>query len=196
MKNQQHLGSNNLMKSQLFTLFAVGALSLAGCSSTPTKVDTGPIKAATFNFVRKPSGETPSFAENREPIHALVQDAIANNLTAKGLRRVAGAGDVTVGYLVIVGNNASTMMVNDYFAYGQDASDLQDKAHKAYTGSKNPDFFEAGTLVIDLIDSRMNKLLKRTYVTRPTLRNPPLDVRKARIQEAVDVALKDLRIKP
>ena len=30
---------------------AAGLLLLAGCASTPTKVDTGTIRAATFNFV-------------------------------------------------------------------------------------------------------------------------------------------------
>ena len=39
------------MKPRLLLIVAAGVLALAGCSSAPTKVDTGPIRARTFNFV-------------------------------------------------------------------------------------------------------------------------------------------------
>src|SRR5262245_34506258 len=120
-------------------------LALAGCSSTPTKVDSGPIHARTFSYVdRGPKGE-PAFVDNTEAVHKLIQQAITKNLTGRGITQVPKGGDVIVGYLLIVGNNASTMAINDYFGYGRDASGLQDKAHDAYTGSKNPNSFEAGT---------------------------------------------------
>ena len=63
------------------------------------------------------------------------------------------------------------MSINDYFGYAADADALQNKAQAAYTGSKNPNYFEAGTLVIDVIDSKTFKLLKRGYATRPILQN-------------------------
>ena len=74
------------------------------------------------------------------------QQAIANRLTADGLVRVATKGDVTVGYLVIVGNNATTESINTYFAYGQDPTALHNKAHEAYTSSKNPPSAAEGTV--------------------------------------------------
>jgi hypothetical protein len=109
---------------------------------------------------------------------------------------VEAGGDVTVAYLVIVGNNASTEMIDTYFGYGRDSSALHDKAHAAYGRSQNPNYFEAGTLLIDFIDSRTYKLLKRAYVVRPLLRNPSAEVRVERIQEAVDAVLGDLRVAP
>ena len=110
------------------------------------------------------------------------------------MTRQAAGGDVTVAYLVIVGNNASTEVIDTYFGYGRDASGLQEKAQAAYTGSKNPNYFEAGTLLVDIIDAKTYKLLKRSYVVRPLLSNPSAEVRAERIQEAVDAVLKDLRI--
>ena len=175
-------------------LFTALVIALAGCSSTPTKVDTGPVKAATYNFVNGGVMPAASFAEPRQPIHALIQDAITRNLAAKGVSHAAGLGDITVAYLIITGNNATTTAINEYFGYGRDASALHDKAHDAYTGSKNPNYFEAGTLVIDLVDNRTHELLKRSIVTRSLLRNPPADVRQERIQEAVDAALASLRV--
>jgi hypothetical protein len=182
------------MRHSLVLTLSLAALLVAGCSSTPTKVDTGPIHAATFGFIANPHGSAPAFADNREQIHATIQAAITRDLAGKGLAKVASGGDVTVAYLVIVGNNASTEAISTYFGYGRDASALHNKAQDAYTGSSNPNYFQAGTLLIDILDAKTNKLLKRSYVTRPVLQNPSADVRAERIQEAVDAVLQDLHI--
>lgn len=184
------------MKLNLVPILAACAIALAGCSSTPTKVDAGPIRARTFSFVNTSPKASPGYADDRQAVHGVIQEVIARNLTAKGVTRTATGGDVTVGYLLIVGNNASTASINDYFGYGSDAAALHDKAQKAYTGSKNPNYFEAGTLVIDVIDSKSFKLLKRNFATRQILRDLPADVRAARLQEAVDEVLRDLRFVP
>lgn len=167
-------------------------LTLAGCSSTPTKVDTGPIHARTFSFVNR--GQAPDFADDRQAAHEMIQAAITKDLAARGVTRVASGGDVIVGYLVILGNNASTEAINTYFGYGQEADVLHDKAQAAYTSSKNPNYFEAGTLVIDIIDSKDYKLLKRNYATQPVIRNITAEARAERIQEVVDEILKKLTI--
>ena len=168
-------------------------LLIAGCSSTPTQVDKGPIKATTFSFVAASRPDS-SFADKREAVHQTIQDAITRNLAGKGVSKVASGGDVTVAYLVIVGNNASTESINTYFGYGRDTAALHDKAQDAYAGRKNPNYFEAGTLLIDVIDTHTFKLLKRSYVVRPLLRDPSAEVRATHIQEAVNEALADLRV--
>jgi len=183
------------MKFNSLLGLTAAALMLAGCSSTSTKVDTGTIPARSFSFVSQGGRPAPTFADQRGHVHALIQEAITKNLATRGVGKVETGGDVTVSYLLIIGNNATTTALDDYFGYGENASALTDKAHKAYTGSKNPNYFEAGTLVIDLVDSKTFKLLKRGYVTRPILRNLPDDQRAPRIQEAVDEILRDLRIK-
>jgi hypothetical protein len=149
----------------LLSRLIVGAIviTLAGCSSVPTKVDTGPIRARTFNF---------------------------------GVTRVATGGDVTVAYLVILGNNVSTVSINDYFGYRDDAWDLHENAQEAYTGTQNPSSFEAGTLLIDVIDSKGFNVRMRNYATRPTIRNLPADARAARIQEVVDEILRGVSTGP
>ncbi len=182
------------MKSSCSVTLALAALLVAGCS-TPTKVDKGPIRAATFNFIDEGSKAVPGFVDNREQSHATIQEAITRNLASKGLSRVASGGDVTVAYLVIVGNNASTEAINTYFGYGrEDTAALHEKAQDAYTDSNSPNYFEAGTLVIDIIDGKTFKLLQRSHVTRPLLRDRAADARVENIREAVDAALKDVRI--
>jgi hypothetical protein len=182
------------MKSIIPCLLAAGVVLLAGCSSTPVRVNTGEVKAITFSFVTgRPM--PPDSAEKREQIHRLIQNAITTNLAAKGLGRAPAGGDVFVAYLVIVGNNVSTTDVNDYFGYGRDADALLEKAHeKGAIESKNPNRFLAGTLVVDLIDAKSYKLLYRNYAVRPVLRDAPDDVRAERIQEAVDEVLAGVRV--
>jgi hypothetical protein len=182
------------MKMKLLLTLTVSGLVLAGCSSTSTKVDTGSISARSFSFVNR-AGPPPTYAEGRERVHTMVQEAITKNLATKGVGKVPTGGDVTVSYLLIVGNNATTTSINDYFGYGESAAALQEKAHKAYTENKNPNYFEAGTLVIDIVDAKSFKLLKRGYATRPILRNVSDDARVARIQEVVDEILRDVHIK-
>jgi len=182
------------MKYSSLLTFSLTALWVAGCSSTPTQVDHGAIRAASFSFIAKGGNPTPGFADDRAPIHAMIHDSINRNLTSKGLKQVASGGDLTVAYLVIVGNNANTELINTYFGYGRDTSALSDKAQAAYNSSKNPNYFEAGTLLVDLIDAKTYKLLKRAYVVRPLLRDASAEVRAGRIQEAVDAVLKDVRI--
>jgi hypothetical protein len=181
------------MKPIISCLLAAGVVLLAGCSSTPVRVNTGMVRATTFSFVTgRPM--PPDYAEKRDQIHRLIQTAIATNLTAKGLSRTPAGGDVFLAYLVILGDNVSTTDVNDYFGYGRDSDALMDKAHEKFAiESKNPNQFVAGSLVIDVIDAKTYKLLYRNYAVRQVLRNVPEDVRAERIQAAVDQALAGLR---
>ena len=182
------------MKNSFLLTLNLAVLLAAGCSSTPSKVESGPIRAATFSFIDGGTKAAPAFADGREQVHAMIQKSITANLAGKGLRKVTSGGDVIVAYLVIIGNNASTELINTYFGYGRDASGLHEKAQEAYNSSKNPNYFEAGTLLVDVIEAKTYKLLKRSYVTRPLLRNPTAEVRAERIQEAVSAVLQDVRI--
>lgn len=170
-------------------------LGVAGCS-TPSRVSTGTLHGRSFSFVRTSSQALPGFADKREDIHSLIQEAIAKDLGEHGLSQVATGGDLLVGYLLIVGNNASTTAVDDYFGHIDDGIALQDRAHAAYTGGKTPYHFEAGTLVIDIRNPQTYALLKRGYATRPILKNVPDDVRYGKIQEVVGEILRDVKVAP
>jgi len=197
--NMGQFETNHSMKPyhQLLVLLTAGAWSFAGCSSTPTNVDTGPIRARTFSFISAGPKPFPTYADDRRAINDMIQNSITQTLSSRGVSKVAQGGDITVAYLIITGNNASVTSINDYFGYrADDAEALQNKAFNAYTKNNNPNYFEAGTLVIDLIDTKTSKLLKRGYASRPLLRNPPADVRATRLQEVVDEIFAKLQIAP
>jgi hypothetical protein len=182
------------MKSTALFFLAATTLALISCDSTPTRVDEGKIHAQTFSFVDRGGRPVPDFAEGRAQALAMIQDAITKNLTAKGLTKVNSGGDVTVGFLVIIGNNAQTEAINTYFGDAETADALHAKAQEAYTSNKDPNNFEAGTLVIDIIDGKTDKLLLRNYGSRQILSNITVEGRAERIQDVVDEILNELRI--
>ena len=184
----------SMMRPTCWLPAVLTGLLITGCSSTPKRVDHGPVKAHTFSFVKGGTTPAAAAAAAREAVHLLFQDAITQDLAGKGLQKVATGGDVTVAYLIIVGNNATTESINTYFGAGRDASGLSDKAHEAYTENKNPNYFEAGTLVVDILDSKTYEVLYRNYGVRPVLRNPTAATRAASIQEAVKEILSNLRL--
>lgn len=179
----------------LSSLLVACGLLLSGCSSTPTKIDTGSISARTFNFIATKGKAAPEFADNRQQVHALFQNAITQRLARRQITRVEQGGDITVAYLIVTGNNAVTTSINDYFGYGRDASGLSEIAHSKYTGGKNPNYFEAGTLLIDIIDTKTFKVLKRGYAARPLLKNPTAEIQAAVVSEVVEEILADVRFK-
>jgi hypothetical protein len=194
-RNVETTDINKYMKLNPWSLFAVGALALAGCSTAKTHVDSGAIHARTFAFINTGTRAVPTYAEKRKQVHAAVQDAITKNLAAKGLSKVDQGGDVIVAYLIIAGNNATTTSLNEYFGYTPDATALVDKAHRsqAMKGDERG-YVEAGSLVIDFLDPTTSKVLKRATVQAQILRELPMDERVARLQRLVDQALSDLRV--
>jgi hypothetical protein len=180
------------MKTNRLFLLTLTAVVLAGCSSTPTNVNTGTIHARTFNFISPSSKPAPGFADNTESVHTMIQNAITNNLTGQGLNRVNAGGDVTIAYLVIKGDNVSTTSISTYFGYREELGALQDVAHDRYMAHKDPNHFEAGTLLIDIIDGKSFKLLKRGYATRNLSAGP----RATLVRQAVDEILRDVRFAP
>lgn len=182
-------------KILVHSLLIAAALVLGACSSVKTTVDTGALAARTFSFINTGSKPLPAYADAQTQVHVMLHEAITKNLAAKGVSRVPTDGDIIVAYLIIAGNNATTTSLNDYFGYGPDASDLVDKVHteQAIKGG-NRGYFEAGTLVIDILNPQTSKVLKRATVSSPILRNISAEARQSRIQGFVDQALTDLRI--
>lgn len=178
-------------------LLALGLLLviLAACSSVKTQVNTTPVKARTFSFLNTGSKPLPGYAEERTQAHAMVQQALKSNLAAKGLDYVPAGGDVTVAYLIIVGNNSTTTSLNSYFGYTADSEALVKKVHSEQTESDSArGYFEAGTLVVDFVDPASSTLLQRRSIQAPVLRDLSEQTRSARLQSIVDQALTDVPV--
>jgi hypothetical protein len=170
---------------------------LAACSSVKTNVDKAPVKARTFSFLDTGTRQSPGYAEDRAQAHSMVQAAIKNNLAGRGVSYTPSGGDVTVAYLIVVGNNSTTTSLNQYFGYTEDASAFVEKAHSEDTSSDaHRGYYEAGTLVIDFVHPSDSKLLQRRTIQAQVLRNLPAENRTARVQSIVDQVLHDVPIQP
>ena len=177
----------------LACLLLAGAL--AGCSSVKTRIDKTPVSARTFSFLNTGRRDFPSYAEDRQQAHAMVQKALISSLASKGIQHVDSGGDVTVGYLIVVGNNAMTTSLNSYFGYTEDSAAITEKVHEEQTGSnQSRGYFEAGTLVIDFINPGTSQLLQRRTIQAQVLRNLPAEARAERLQGLVNQALADLPV--
>jgi hypothetical protein len=180
--------------SKSLPLLLVATLALSACSSVKTTVDRGPVTARTFSFLNTGPRPVPSYAEDRQQAHAAIQQAIIKNLAAKGVSQVASGGDITVAYIVIVGNNVSTTSLNSYFGYDSDATALVEQAHKEQTQKSDArNYFESGTLVIDILDPKTSQILQRRTIQAEVLRNLSQEQRVARVQAIVDQALANVR---
>jgi hypothetical protein len=176
----------------LLPFIALVALAVSGCSSVKTQVDNGAVPGHSFSFLNTGPRTVPSYAEDRKEAHEMIQQAIISNLAAKGIKYAPQGGEITVAYLVIVGNNVSTTSLNAYFGYSGDAAALVERVHNEQSANKNREYFESGTLVIDLLNSSASKLFQRRSVQAEVLRNLPLEQRTARVQSLVDAALNNV----
>lgn len=105
---------------------------------------TDPASAATFSWTAAsaPADARPGMED--VPVNALLEEAIADTLQQKGYRYFAasGQGDLLVSY---------TMTLNDAAAERQLAEQYGMQADLKYS-SPDPEKFEKGTLVIDIIE--------------------------------------------
>ena len=183
------------MKTNLLLLLVASGLAIAVCY-TPREISISRVRARTFNFIAPRPRPPLSSADSLSPIHEIIQTAIARSLAQKGLIKVGSGGDVTIAYLIITGDNPATTSIKDYFEIRDDDSALNDRALKTYPRGKNSNYFEAGTLVIYLLDSKNSALLSRRHGSRPMLQNPTANASVDRVQKVVDEILNDLHVEP
>jgi hypothetical protein len=177
-------------------VLTISVVALSACSTVKTHVDNGVVSARTFSFLNTGPRRQPGYADKSPQAHAAVQNAISKNLAARGVSYVASGGDVTVAYLIIVGNQVSTSSLSDYFGYSDDANDLLEKTHKAQTiKSENRAYFETGTLVIDFLEPATSKLLQRRSIQADVLRHLDIEQRQARLQGLVNQELSTVDIR-
>ncbi len=123
-------------------------------------------------------------------IHRMIQDSLRKQFVAKGLSYGAANSDLTVAYLVIYQEPGMTATYEDYFGFGRPADEIADSAHiRGAIKSKRPDFFQRAGILVDVIDSRTNKLIYRDFADGDVVRGASAETRAARIDAGVARAL-------
>jgi Domain of unknown function (DUF4136) len=183
------------MKPNLFFGLLAAIFLLAGCSSTPTtKTVPGVIHARTFSFVNQRPRPEPVFSAVRKATCEQIQEDIARNLAARGVAQVASGGDITVEFLILIGNPVATEAIDDYFDYGEGGNEQHDKLNEIYNENNSSSYLNRTTLFIDIVDTKNHTLLMRQSATRPFVDHITREERARRIHEMVDEIFQKLNV--
>lgn len=177
------------MIKHLLPAAALAVLLLPACQTVelPKATARGYESARLVRPAPKPTSALPV---EPHPADAMIQNALASEFRANGLRIDTPDADLTVAYLVIVQDNVSTKLVDDYFGYGRTPVKLAEIAHeRGVLQGKRADYYQAGTIVIDIIDTRTGKLIYRDFATADISDRPADGQLRARINTTVKQAL-------
>ncbi len=181
---------NTFLKSSSRALLALTSLAIVACS-TNVDMPKGTSKGYTSaRLVQRDPNQTASTTATQSKIHGMIQKSIAGQFSSKGINYGKGNAELTVAYLVIYQEPGMTARHEDYFGYGRDADAISDLAHtRGVIDSKRPDYFKRAGIVIDVIDSRTNKLVYRNFAAGDVVSGAADGTRAARINTLVGQAL-------
>jgi hypothetical protein len=176
------------MKKLLLPLAVATALlvSCAGHVDRPQGTSKGYASARLIQ--RDPNQPAPSAAIEKQ-VHGMIQKSLARQFTAKGIQYGKSGADLVVAYLVIYQEPGMTADYRDYFGYGRNADDIAVLAHDRGALGSRPEYFRQAGIVIDVIDSRTNKLVYRGFAKNDVVKGASPSTRAARIDAAVAEAL-------
>ena len=177
---------------KFLTLPVLAALSLILAACGPgIEMPKGTSKGYTSARLTHPNPNLPPVADpTQRAIHGMIRDSLRQQFTAKGLAYGAANAQLVVAYLVIYQESGMTASHEEYFGYGRDGAAIADRAHeRGVIESKRPDYFQRAGIVIDLIDSRTNKLVYRNFAAGDVVKGASAKTRAARIDAAVAQAL-------
>ncbi|ADE54557.1 DUF4136 domain-containing protein [Coraliomargarita akajimensis] len=173
------------------TLLTTLALSLIAGLTACSTIDMPKGSSAgysSYRLFKEVPTESQTFANQGNSALLRVESEIQRILQEGGLEQQAAEADLLVSYLIIVQSNAVSTTIDDYYA--QSSSEILAKAHKEVTVKNSfPADFQAGTLVIDIVDLKTEKLIYRNYASNEVIPGLSPEERKQRITQAVEKTL-------
>jgi hypothetical protein len=174
---------------RLFTVLVLAA-ALNACSSGVDMPKGSSRGYQSARFVQRSSNAQPVTDAKEKKIHGMIQNSLASQFKANGLRFNDPSAELVVGYLVVYQDNAMTTYFDEYFGYGRDAEHISDVAHeRGVIKGTRPDAFERAGLIVDVIDARTNKLVYRNISIGDIVRGGSDSARAGRINASVNTAI-------
>lgn len=183
------------MKQLITRLFKRPAILIAAAlvtSCTPgVEMPKGTSKGYTSARLTQRDPGAPAIKDAKEQqVHRLIQSSLSKQFAAKGLAYGKSGADLVVAYLVLYQEPGVTSSYPEFFGYGRDSFDITDTAHvRGSVNGKRPDFFTQAGIVVDVIDSRTNKLVYRGFAKGDVIKGASESTRAARIDAGVAQAL-------
>lgn len=171
-------------------LFAALLLCLfAGCQSVPTP--KGSVAGySSAEFFPTSGAYRSNELEDSPVLNQMIRDSIEAKFKANSVAFGEKDAELKVGYIIIRQNNAATILNDDHFGPGRDSLGILKLAHKRGVINKTPLYnYDAGAIVIDVVDANSGKLIYRDFAKNDVLPNISDEKRKGRVSAAVNEAL-------
>ncbi len=176
------------MKFRLFPLVCLLPLAFLSACQTVEQPKGSSHGYKSARLVRPKS--VPTFANPDDRANHAIQSALASTFRSNGFTVDPANADLTVAYLIVLQNNATTQLIDDYFGFGRSSMQIAEIAHdRGVIRNNRADYYQAGTLVIDIIDNKTGKLVYRDYATRDVTGDLSDAQLQARANSAVQEAL-------
>lgn len=173
-----------MSRSQI--LLIAGLAALAGCATIELPKESARGNES-FQFFNPDVENLPEFADRSVEAARTIQQELRARLTAAGLTETGENPDFLVAYLIVLQNNTVTTAIHDYYA--NSGTEILQAAHEAAV-KKMPDHkFQAGTVVVDVIDTAKQKLVYRDYATREIVPGQAGEERLKLVREATGQAI-------
>jgi hypothetical protein len=178
------------MRTPTLSFLAAAGLVLAACASVAVSTDYDP----TFNF-----GPYRSFAwlQEQQPLtgdlrldnpllHQRLREAVERTLIARGYEKAAGAADFVVGYHLSLTQRYDVSTLQSHYGYGPGWN----RVGYGPTDTVVTEY-EEGTLVIDVVDRRADRLVWRGQAYGRVRESPTPEEREQRVNRVVESILAD-----
>jgi len=107
------------------------------------------------------------FTNREDRVNTYLQAALKEEFESHGLKESEQDAELIVAFLLIVQDTAVTTAISDY--YITSGSDILSEAHRRM-GKKNlPGGYEAGAIVVDIIDKKSGEVIYRDFAKREVL---------------------------
>ena len=159
--------------------------AIAACSSVKVATDYDPDASLsgyeTYAWLPRPVEPTGDVRADNPLVHARVRDAVDEALRAKGYERpLEGMPDFYIGYHLSLTTKLDATRMNDYYGYGAG------RWRGTATSQTVIREYEVGVLVLDIVDTELDRLVWRSTGRKVISETPPTpEESRQRILDAV-----------
>ena len=175
------------MKATYAAAVVIAAIGLVGCSTTKVRTDYDQRSSfhelRTYQWLDKRVGTARNPAINSQLLQTRIQKAVDIELLRLGFEKASSREpDFLITYHVVANEKYDVSIDDDYGYYGYGRFGH----HRPYYGSTiYTDEYLEGTLILDIIDAKTNKLIWRGWATKTLDNNPKPEKVQMYVNKAV-----------
>ena len=154
-----------MVKNALRILSIAACFGFVSCSSNKVDMPKGTSKGySSARLTILDPNDTSTSSATEKQVHRMIQNSLSANFAANGLSYGQSNSDLVVAYMIIYQEPGMTTQSTKYFGFNRESEKISEIAHmRGAVENDRPDFFRQAGIVVDIIDSRTNKLVYRNF---------------------------------